>query len=704
MVAPFVKRSVSPLEAEPISLLPEDEFFARSDDERSENELRRKRRRIEDLGRKYLEGKPLFILSAGLKGPFKPGWNNPWRKNKDVNHVIEIQKQPTSRPSSTRGHLANVRGVSNGNTGNAGLKSAHLPPPDVRTSTDWLRSDQSYPAISVNANPEASTPAPSPQAIQQVNPGVPTARSTERSQSPTERHVSRFTPINKQIRAHSAVPRNAPPLFTDTTHKPSPIEPPDAQNDATFPQQPRLFGEIESNDTNDIVREGYMNGNDVGQKALDVVSKSRSSHDRTTAQTPLPAPRSGNFTNGEDPEGNSAAGEVTTNKDRLVDVQDALMGKKLKTPPEKTAIERGSFAQQLRASKARVTAKRLSFTPYGGIKSLDSRSSFVASSASSVDFRHANHASSQSSQKRSKNASSSAANGSSPTSARAGPSDICPQGPEAQLVSAPLGRVGISAAPSGPSTNIMETTHGTDEGDSYLDLSTQAAITKAQRAFQIDLTPSLQASPADVNNGISQLSPTAVKASGAGTSPKLRNAPSKPITPKGEMLNTQAMLEAISPFAVTTIKKRNPPAKSEEVQKRASFVPSPVPSPTHTFGPTRRSLSMSTSSDSSSPSPAPQPRKPLVESKPTPMLSKASTATSKPVSTATSTAFSIAPNGTLTEVYQQDGQQPIDAAMGVGMGTEDWDTDEAIQEADSFLGTWNIELEARNQSHAVPNG
>jgi hypothetical protein len=39
-----------------------------------------KRRRIESLGEAYLQGTPLFIASASLNGPFDENWSNPWKK------------------------------------------------------------------------------------------------------------------------------------------------------------------------------------------------------------------------------------------------------------------------------------------------------------------------------------------------------------------------------------------------------------------------------------------------------------------------------------------------------------------------------------------------------------------------------------------------------------------------------------------------
>ncbi|KAJ5811411.1 hypothetical protein N7474_007712 [Penicillium riverlandense] len=55
-----------------------------SDDELDDDAGAAKRQRIERLAESYLEGKPLFILSASLRGPFDKDWVNPWRKNRKV--------------------------------------------------------------------------------------------------------------------------------------------------------------------------------------------------------------------------------------------------------------------------------------------------------------------------------------------------------------------------------------------------------------------------------------------------------------------------------------------------------------------------------------------------------------------------------------------------------------------------------------------
>ncbi|KAL8821394.1 MAG: hypothetical protein Q9223_000543 [Gallowayella weberi] len=252
--------------------------------------------------------------------------------------------------------------------------------------------------------------------------------------------------------------------------------------------------------------------------------------------------------------------------------------------------------------------------------------------------------------------------------------------PEAQVVQEPALK-----APSGPSTEMLETDKlsiqplNAGEGDSYLGLSTQAAIFKAQKSLHRDLVsptsneirsprpwmrenPDLQpADDHDNKNGCGFVEHPKPK-------PRLQ-------TPRKdeEPMSTQDMMNAISPFADTTIKRRRSPKRRPVPSPSDSDLSSPLSQAAPNFEAT--TLSMSTS-PSSTPTPANnEPSIPVSAlSKPTPI-----------------TSFSIAPNGTLTEVFQQDGQQPeADYLMA------DLDLDAAIEEAGSFLGEWNLERETRN--------
>lgn len=85
---PEYPRNVPDIDLGEDLLLPGAIIYTQDEDEAGDaEELARirasKRRRIEANAQAYLRGEGLFILSAGLRGPFDVGWNNPWaEKNK----------------------------------------------------------------------------------------------------------------------------------------------------------------------------------------------------------------------------------------------------------------------------------------------------------------------------------------------------------------------------------------------------------------------------------------------------------------------------------------------------------------------------------------------------------------------------------------------------------------------------------------------
>ncbi|KAJ5497422.1 hypothetical protein N7463_009409 [Penicillium fimorum] len=78
-------RPVSPVSLETCVPLPHeldsDDLLA-SDDELDDATRAAKRQRVEKLAESYLQGKPLLILSASLRGPFNEGWTNTWKKTR----------------------------------------------------------------------------------------------------------------------------------------------------------------------------------------------------------------------------------------------------------------------------------------------------------------------------------------------------------------------------------------------------------------------------------------------------------------------------------------------------------------------------------------------------------------------------------------------------------------------------------------------
>ena len=773
MVAPFIKRPTSPLHFEPIVVPPEDLLYLGSDEEQTPDRRHHKKQRIEELGQKYLEGKPLFIQSASLRGPLHKGWVNPWA-NKRVGIKGALGRPPersghttTSKnppaPRQVDGVQRNLAGDVQRSLTDQGQKSKSTKHDDLATdrvpsaeasddparisrpsalvpgqtfgfnnfdltkpisqkyalppvhhpnsSADWLKTDKSF----LNAHPEDRNA--------RLSSPTPTARSP-----PTTALYHGFTPINKRatpVRPVTVLEGTEPSAGEQrspiTSHSPSHAprgSKQAAHQEINLTKSDRLGYVMAEKLSQEAAQKAMDEDGHIQAKRLSVEAALRGSQKALRLDSepsePLVLPDKHNDVAiaGQRPSFYTHKPKAIPHElppsTNLAEFQYRLANKRPASSSEK-AICSNPFAQQMKAAKAKAEArsiKRLSFTASGGIKNLSSRSTSRTSSVSPSRSKTIHDRIYIPSQEGSCNEAPSRLSPATSKEVAQEPSDSKPQEPEAQQVPIPSGQLG--ALPSGPSLNAFEPPCNGDEDDSYLNLSTQAAITKAQHSIQNHIVSPWNNLPTHPNRAGTQMSPTATKTPAVGlhemplslTKPDVPNPDLK--TPATDRLSTQAMMDAISPFAVTSV-KRPPisPSKPSKLQKQTSFAPSPPPSPSHTFGATRRSLSMSTSSDSPSPAPQRPSTKYTYAAKPPAILSKTSTGMSRPLSSVTSTAFSIAPNGTLTEVYQQDGQQPYDIGMNVGL--DGWDLEEAIEGAGSFLatGAWDVETEARKGGSVV---
>ena len=273
---------------------------------------------------------------------------------------------------------------------------------------------------------------------------------------------------------------------------------------------------------------------------------------------------------------------------------------------------------------------------------------------------------------------------------------------EAQVVPDPAGK--DAQVPSASSTNLMETDKqslhfSTETEDASAHLSTQAAIAKAQLSFKADLispmkqciVPSPEKQDCNVinyNNVSSRKAPKHIIAP-FQTFRTPTPERSTPTTSRAdEHLSTQQMIDAVTPFAFSTTKK-------PKTKKRISFTNSIIDGQNHDdfdhvnedhqdFG--HSSLDMETSPDTSDAGNGRTrgPRNGQVLEK------NDSTANS----TALPVSFSIAPNGTLKEVFQQDGQVE-DAVMGLGA---------VLDDVGSFLQSWDIEAELKKSTGSSTTG
>lgn len=80
-----IKRPTATVDCEPLLLASEDVLYPGSDKDESIEEQQARRRRIELQAQHYLHGRELFVLSAHLRGPFADGWINPWARKRKRN-------------------------------------------------------------------------------------------------------------------------------------------------------------------------------------------------------------------------------------------------------------------------------------------------------------------------------------------------------------------------------------------------------------------------------------------------------------------------------------------------------------------------------------------------------------------------------------------------------------------------------------------
>ncbi|KAI9872057.1 MAG: hypothetical protein M1830_002109, partial [Pleopsidium flavum] len=219
-----------------------------------------------------------------------------------------------------------------------------------------------------------------------------------------------------------------------------------------------------------------------------------------------------------------------------------------------------------------------------------------------------------------------------------------------------------------------------------------AAIAKAQLSFRADIVSpikqfSLPSSPAE--NAIGPFHES-VEPTGNGITPfRTFHTPSPIISNNkipatstaDELMSTQEMIDAVTPFAFSTIKKLR-------TKKKMSFRPSPSAS-NHDGNSNdvdeefdKSGLDMETS-----PEPSDQANNEGTHSA-LQIGQDPSNGTSAAHSLSLPSSFSIAPNGTLKEVFQQDGQ--VNGAM--------MDLGAVIDDVGSFLQSWDLAAELKKST------
>lgn len=857
MIINFAKRQTSPLDFEPLETPPEDILCPGSDQEYDYDDDKRakKKLRVEILGRQYLEGRPLFIQSAGLRGPFEDGWVNPWAREKRKRGTgdskrrsetaydeeesqtvgLEIEKVGFTVKRRRPGDTTNK--TLNGNSEKAPSvvkrspgRTSHSAKRRRRNSVDESKHDDEIvrPVKAGSAEPKNSKNGWLKTDHAYLQAG---SRSTRRSPTPTAATKSRSTPVSlpplEKAQHRKASSRTTPDAqrihvynggFTPINQRSEPknenmqpeiIAEPPRQNPKRIEESttsgPKLWvdekhlraadertrhahEEVQRLSQEAVERavkeDGYLQAKKLSQEAASrayhsklepyvsefVVTDQATSTagfkaaSRVPKPSPHAAPPSTNlpefryrYTRNFSSSGSS--------RDGIPFVSGAESIQKRARTSSSSSSDSEAFAQELQAAQTKAAAakpfgsshsssspaveghetnsikrntqalRQLTFTPSGGAKLAKSRTPSRPGSNSSATGQAKSKTVVPEGNGLVRKESTKLSDLGISDGTRSRDSFMLP---EAQVV--PNAPVQLAQSRSDPSTNLLETNNQSiklpiydDEGDSYLNLSTQAAFLKAQRSFKDDLS-SLKSSPLQAKAG--KPSPAASRYNAPDITPLATGHRTKGATRRQvskaeenddeEALSTQAMVDAMSPFAITTIKKRLPP-----LQKRTSFAPSPTKqnSPTRVpasgLSPTtnlfrRTSLSMSTSTSPSQHSPSPK-------SPPPPARSNSNPHTPSKPPSSTLTSFSILPNGTLTETtIYQDGQQlpphdvdwdtslPLDpfgltstadegpkSSPGNGTTgnkqTNSLDLNAVLEDVGSFLGEWDVEAEARRE-------
>lgn len=830
-------------------------LYPGSDDEATPQELEKRKLRVETLGQQYLNGIPLFIQSAGLRGRLDRGWANPWASKKRKYGVDDIRRFPRAATEAFAGHshvevgpvtakrisfavsgrgsldYGSENGVSfitqasrqeeptakrrrhveldklHGDHGSQRTIDQEVAAPD-RNKHHWLKTDKAHPQARSRVDARSSTPTPAakPRSKSHVTSSphperlnraitVPPDPNHQKHLSKSKEHAlnSGNTSKNKTSAPSEEVHGENVWLVT-TDLRPCAIDP---ANDVPSNTRERSLSKTDSitrlayDEVKRLsqqaarraeVKDGQLQARKLSQEAAAraVESNQKKNPSRLTpyvseavlgndtassaalraAKAPKPKPspyavpptpefqyrytRTGTSTSTspqrapfvdapEQPQArprsdSSSSSGSSAFAEALEAAQEKAATKSFASSKSSSPAIDGPVAKSVK-KKSRAL-RRLTFTPSGGPKIVPARTSTRPSSNSSAtepgrtEMKYQN--------KPASNELPSLLRTSTKSSARSltngNPSRNSVILPEAQTD--PIAHPPLAQAPSGPSTNLLETDKQSpkvpsfDEDDSYLDLCTQAAGLKAQRSFQADIASALTP-PHPKKDGPSLVASTSRKTEITPMAYGRRQTEAAnaqliktPDSDDEESMSTQAMVDAISPFAITTIKKRPP-----TIQTRTSVLLSPIkksktrssprlpilsPESPTTAGFRSRSPGMSTSP---SPTPTPSPEK-----SPPPIPLSHPTTNSKPQSALTS--FSILPNGTLTEtsVYQQDGQQqqdipdydislPLDPfafddAGGDGQRQANTsDLNAAIEEAGSFLGDWDVEAEARKEGN-----
>lgn len=123
---------------------PDDVLCPGSDDEAYGSPTER-RMRYEAQARRFLEGKPVFLLSASLRGPFdrKSGWVNPWRSKSTSRTKSAHRRRPPASKRATADQNASNGAFSSSVCAQPSPESNTVPPREAKAAPRYM-DDESF--------------------------------------------------------------------------------------------------------------------------------------------------------------------------------------------------------------------------------------------------------------------------------------------------------------------------------------------------------------------------------------------------------------------------------------------------------------------------------------------------------------------------------------------------------------------------------
>jgi hypothetical protein len=750
---PF-RRPTSPLHFEPLCPSPSDILLEESESDTDEESRAANRRRIEQIGEAYLAGEHPFILTASLRGPFGPSWKNPWRRKRDeipnttqkVPAVVPISSKQVNRTPQYDGpHTSSPVAVLNDppeqfaffDPANNLMSSRPGAEHTSQSEKYWLRRDDLY--LRQQPDQKHRTPSPTPMSRPLSAKGLRSPHAT--SISPRSLKPVVYSPPEP-----STAPPQSPSKLNSTVR--------------AFLSPPKRPVSVSEPEKIDIVIDGTQSTPNTTNNGLEAFMQSRT---RSTLQSGSSRPLESTKTI-FNAASNKAIGNMKRREVPAVDlgIPRAHKRRSLRTVPPSTNLP--AFEYRPTGAKRR----KIGPLPLG----LDRNAGEPSAPASKpVEFKkptkrvsfHSSPTNPKATRKEQREikdalrdseinppataeelkkvqrtdilrvATSITSNtGFSPVSAT--PEVTADTGSTTHLPSAqiqpedllPPPVENLSTEPIDSEPLLLPPADEDPQEDSILQLSTQAAVARAQECFQADIITPLKSTsrPSALDTMHTPLEPN-------------NPAPSK-ATETAEKQSTQALLDAMTPFNFSTAKRIKPatstpcypntkvsnlklqatrthptpllPRKSS-LSKMTSQTPSHLPS----FPTKHLSLDMSTSPE---PEPEHQPVSPSSPSSPSHYESAHSTSSRLPMPPPSATSTHTLPSqpsyqtsglsyppstsnpltGTAntSTTPHQDAQPQGDLVLD--LGDMPYDLDETMEDIGSFLESWDVERDMRGSA------